>query len=225
MTRPKLPTLLIVLCALSSISVLQAAITISSTAPSLDSADQGNLTWSTTGSDSYWTDRPNPGQSFTTDSNSSGYTLNSFSFQLNSTRTASSTLSYNIRVVSLSGTDSTTITNLTGETWNGVHNSGDWITYTFDTPVSLAANTLYGVDIQHVSGGAWQDGITSLRRNGNTFAGGAKYTRGDGDPAVISNSSNDLIFHVDMTAALIPEPSVALLSGLGVMLLLRRRKH
>ncbi len=203
----------------------QAAITISSTTPSLDGADQGNLTWSTTGEDLYWSDRANPGQSFTTDSNSSGYTLNSFSFQLNSTRTASSTLSYNIRVVSLSGTDSTTITNLTGETWNGVHNSGDWITYTFDTPVSLAANTQYGVDIQHVSGGGWQDGITSLRRNGNTFAGGAKYTRGDGDPIAISNSSNDLIFHVDMTAVLIPEPSVALLSGLGVMLLLRRRKH
>ena len=203
----------------------QAAITISSTAPTLDSADQGNLTWSTTGSDSYWTDRPNPGQSFTTDSNSSGYTLNSISFQLNSTRTASSTLNYNIRVVSISGTDSTTITDLTGETWNGVHNSGDWITYTFDTPISLAADTQYGVDIQHVSGGAWQDGITSLRRNGNTFTGGAKYTRNDGDPAALSNSSNDLIFHVDMDLALVPEPSAALLSGLGVMLLLRRRNY
>lgn len=202
-----------------------AAISISSTAPTIDGADQGNLTWSTTASDSYWTDRPNPGQSFTTDANSSGYTLNSFSFQLNSTRTASSTLNYNIRVVSISGTDSTTITNLTGETWNGVHNSGDWITYTFDTPISLAANTQYGVDIQHVSGGAWQDGITSLRRNGNTFAGGARYTRGDGDPVAISNTSNDMIFHVDMTAVLVPEPSAALLSGLGVMLLLRRRKY
>ena len=198
------------------------AITISSTAPTLDGADQGNMVWVTSDSDLYWTDRPNPGQSFTTGSHSGGYSLSAFSFQLNSSRVVSTTFNYSFRVIATGGT--TTLVNETGQTWNGLHSSGDWLTFTLTTPVTLAANTQYGVDFEHVSGGAWPDGIPSVRRNGNTFAGGSYYTRTDGDPSSIStNGSRDRIFHVDLVT--VPEPSSLGLLGLGGLLLLFRRRH
>jgi hypothetical protein len=143
---------------------------------------------------------------------------------LNSNRTNDQAMTFNFRVVSVSGPDTTTLVNQTEDVWSPTpHTAGDWLTFTFDSPVSLAPNATYGIDFQHTAGGAWQSGITSWRRNGNTFLGGNAYDRVGGDPTTISNNSNDYIFHLDMTAA-IPEPSTLGLLGLSGLLVLRRRR-
>ena len=218
------------LAALSLATSASAAVVVSSTTPTVDGGDQALITTTNlngTGTKVYADADNNFGQSFTTGSNVAGYEITGFSFQ---SRTASSappgTKTFSIRVGSIDGEDFTTLRNETDHVQSGAWAVDDWWTFTFDTPVTLAANTLYGVDGEMTAASASHTtGIPYFRfASGSQYADGSKYSRADGDPAVISSTSAtlDSVFHVNMTA--VPEPSAALLGALGFLALLRRRR-
>ncbi len=184
---------------------------VSSYTPVVNGEDIANLTTASPGGEKVWSDATNPGQSFTT--GSGGGTLNAFSFQLNVDSTAGRTpagMNYTIRVVAMDGSGNTTT--LVSES-DIVYDAGawavdDWLTWTFDTPVTLLPDTLYGVDLEHVNGGAWGDGITYLRRDGAAgYADGNAYKRSDGDPSTTDSPNGDMIFHVDIESSGPPPPS------------------
>jgi hypothetical protein len=218
------------LAALSLATSASAAVVVSSTTPTVDGADVALITTTdlnSSGTKIYTDANNNFGQSFTTGSNVAGYTITGFSFQV---RTASSappgTKTFSIRVGGIDGLDFTTLSNEIGHVQSGAWAEEDWWTFTFDTPVTLAADTLYGVDGEMTAASAsYTTGIPYFRfASGSQYADGSKYSRADGDPAVISSTSgtNDSVFHVNMTA--VPEPSAALLGALGFLALLRRRR-
>jgi hypothetical protein len=111
--------------------------------------------------------------------------------------------------------------------FTGSYTADSWFTWTLNTPVVLDPSTLYGVDIRVVSWGTTTQFSAPMRagNGGTTYSGGRYYDPGWGTvpSATINHTSNeDMMFHVDLVA--IPEPSVALLSGLGALALLRRRR-
>jgi hypothetical protein len=206
---------------LAAFSVNAATMTVSASAPTVNGADIAQLvaTDADWGSTSMWGDRPARGQTFTTGSDVGGYTLNSITYQSGSDRTDNRT--YSIRVGTISGTDITDVasesTGVTGEDLL----TNQWATWSFDTPVSLAANTVYGIDVVISSG----SGHTNFRNTGNPYADGTAYNSGGGGVtgATISTGNYDYVFHLDMVA--VPEPSTTALLGLGgLALILRRRK-
>ncbi|MFK7849877.1 MAG: choice-of-anchor R domain-containing protein [Akkermansiaceae bacterium] len=207
-----------------------ATINISASTPVVDGADIANMTWNSTRTLKSFSDAPNWGQSFTTDSDPLGYTLDSFSFQVNTSSSGHGPRTLNFRLVEFTGgSNTTTIINEMGinQPTSGWA-PGDWFTYSFTTPQDLDPNTTYGVDIQHVTGGDWGNGIPYFRENRpETVAGGTRYNRADGDPTAISQSTaDDMVFHANIAAnvAAIPEPSAALLFGIaGLTLVIRRR--
>ena len=171
-----------------------ATVTVSSTAPTVDGADMAHLTGATS-SDKFWTDTTNHGQTFTTGGDS--LLLSSFTFQ--SQNAALKTKTFSIRIGEVSGSTFTTIAIETGQ--QTVDNAADdYLTFTFDTPVELSPNTVYGVDVEMTgSTSGWSTGIPYLWFvNSNVFSSGQRYTRGDGDPTTISLQSNDRIFHIEM---------------------------
>jgi len=183
-------------------------VTVSASAPSVDGADIANLTWTDSAADKVWSDAPqqavNPGQSFTTGNHAGGYVLYSFSLQNNKTSDTDpppGSRNYSVRLVAIDGSGNTTMVALeTGHVQSGAFSSGDWFTWTLDTPVSLSPETLYGIDLEHVSGGSWSRGIPYFRYNrSDDVSGSCRYVRDDGDPAVISaNTGHDRIFHIDI---------------------------
>ena len=221
MKKTKLITALAVAgLALAAASANAATISVSAGAPTVDGADIAQLVatdadWGTV----MWGDRPARGQTFTTGSDVGGYTLNSISYQSGSDRTDNRT--YSIRVGTISGSDITDIASeSTGSTGEDLL-TDEWATWSFDTPVSLAANTLYGIDVVISSG----SGHTNYRNTGNPYADGTGYDSGGGGAAgaTINTGGYDRVFHLDIEA--VPEPSTTALLGLGgLALILRRRK-
>ena len=177
---------------------------ISSETPLVDGDDIANLTWSDTVTEKVFSDASNPGQTFTTGNQPEGYSLNSLSLQVNSTSLTDpepSGRNYTIRVVEVvDGGATTTIAFEAGHLQSGAWSSGDWFTWTLDSPVRLSPNTRYGFDIEYVSGGNWRNGIPYLRYNRtDDVAGGSWYRKTDGDPVDIQESSGrDFVFHLDI---------------------------
>ncbi|BCX46925.1 hypothetical protein HAHE_08330 [Haloferula helveola] len=183
------------------------SVTISSTPPTIDGADIGNLTSTTNHDDKTWTDTTNHGQAFTTGSDAS-YTLYSFSMQVRTTSQtapAPADKTWSIRVVEIdpNNADTTTVVLETGHVSSGTWVGGDWFTWTLDTPLSLSPNTLYGIDVEMTSGGAYQPGIPYLYYNrADEVANGYRYSRGDGDPATINSTTSwDRVFHLNLASA------------------------
>ncbi|MDT8390707.1 MAG: autotransporter-associated beta strand repeat-containing protein [Lentisphaeria bacterium] len=196
----KLTTLFVVAFLFAAVSALAGTLTISGTTPTVDGGDIGNLIWTDTATFKFWTDTPNPGQSFTTGS-AAGYKLNAYSTQASGSGTPASTRNYSLRVVGIDGANTTTLATDTFST-NTAWSAGDWFTWTLATPVLLSANTLYGVDVEHTSGGSWSNGIPYMRINSsNDIPNGFYYERTDGDPSTLSaTTGRERIFHVDMDA-------------------------
>ena len=167
------------------------------------------------------------GQTFLT-GNDAGYTISAYSLQV---RTASEenvgAMDFTLRVGTLSGTTFTplaTTTNLSkpaNMTWA----SGDWFTFTFDSPVALSPNTTYAVDVEMNSAGDWHGGIPYMYyKNSDVYADGIKYSFNSGDTTTVSAaSSQDRAFVVDL-ATVVPEPASLAMGLFGMTMLLARRR-
>ncbi|MBI1338182.1 MAG: PEP-CTERM sorting domain-containing protein [Phycisphaera sp.] len=207
-------------------------ITVSTSAPTVDGADVANLV-SPSGSTLIYGDRPVQGQTFTT-SAAAAQQLVSLTVMISEGTglVFDGWKDYRIRF----GTPDSPLTTLAPTINEVVRYNPDldvstqyYFTFTFDTPIALAASTVYMFDVG-VNGSqeGWGNGIPSIYQSGNTYAGGtrtqgAKTTLAASDYGVSGASGNDLIFHADI--AIIPEPaSVALLALGSTMLLPRRRK-
>jgi alpha-galactosidase len=121
------------------------------------------------------------------------------------------TKTYTIRVGTVSGTTFTPFRSYTATqtfTWN----SYDYITWTFATPVLLAPNTLYGLDVGMTSStSGWQSGIPYLNITGNNYAGGVRYgsgINGLGTSTLTLSSGNDRVFHLDLEHPMTPYPNI-----------------
>ena len=102
-----------------------------------------------------------------------------------------------------------------------------FVSWTFDTPLALAANTEYavGVGMLDTSTGHWSAGIPYIKfSNVDQYAGGTRYMSGTGafpgiSDGTMSSVSGDRVFHLDI----VPEPATMMLLGLGGLLLRRKR--
>lgn len=182
----------------------------SATPPVVDSKDIANF-GAVTGTVKWFAENSEAGkpkgQTFST--GDTGVMLNAITYQVSATQKAEPTKTYAIRIGSVSGASFTEIHSETA-TQNFTWNSGEYMTWTFDTPVYLAPNTLYGVDVGMTSTtSGWQTGIPYLNRTDNVFPGGTHYVSGTGQGIgdnTVNTKSHDLIFHLDMDDPLDPDP-------------------
>ena len=203
-------------------SVMAATVTVSTTAPTVNGADIANLTGTSDANANgdhghLWNNRPHQGQSFTTGSNVGGYQINSVTLRSLSTNSGSQ---FNVVVGTLSGSTLTQI-GTTEFATPPSYSNGQYITFTFDTPLTLAANTTHAF----LWGSAGAGFITSNNTDGTVYTGGTAISSGDNNVPDLNNvitRSVDRTFHVDLVA--VPEPSSALLAILGGCFLLRRRR-
>jgi len=98
---------------------------------------------------------------------------------------------------------------------------GGYVTFTLDTAITLAPNTVYGYSIYTLAdqfGGGYfpSDGV-----NSDVFAGGNAFAEAGG--AVTEYAGGDRVFHLDIAA--VPEPSTFALAGLGLAALVCLRRH
>ncbi|MHC4744895.1 MAG: hypothetical protein ACYS8Z_23520, partial [Planctomycetota bacterium] len=150
------------------------------------------------------------GQSFTT--GETQVMLRAITYQVADTQKAEPTKTYTIRVGTVSGTTFTEIYSETATqtfTWN----SSEYMTWTLDTPVLLAANTQYGMDVgMNSSTSSWQTGIPYLQySNVDQYAGGTRYISGTGSPpgvgdTTMQSTTGDRVFHIDLEHPMAPSP-------------------
>jgi hypothetical protein len=147
------------------------------------------------------------GQTFST--GDTGVMFKAVTYQVTADQKAEPTKIYKIRVGTVSGTTFTELHNESATqsfTWNG----GEYMTWTLDTPVYLAPNTLYGVDVGMTSStSGWQTGIPYLNRSDNVFPGGTHYVSGTGlgiGDNTVNTQTGDLIFHLDLDDPMAPDP-------------------
>ena len=211
-------TLAAVAMAILAASANAATMSASVTAPVVDGEDIANY-GTTTSSDKWWPDLAtsygNPGktvgQTFTT--GSEDVLLKGLTYQIASTQKAEPTKTYTIRVGTVSGTTFTEIASETATqtfTWN----ASEYMTWTFDTPVLLSANTVYGVDVGlNSSTSGWTTGIPYVYyMNTDVYPGGTRFRSGTAGNGVGDTSmtqvSGDRVFHVDLSFADPNLPSV-----------------
>lgn len=100
--------------------------------------------------------------------------------------------------------------------------AGDWITFTFDTPITLSGNASYAFEVSSSTGWAGFDVSSS-----DVYAGGYDFTSwgnvGDNNNYVHNTSTVDKAFVLNLTA--VPEPSTLALAGLAVTALMLRRRR
>jgi PEP-CTERM motif len=123
----------------------------------------------------------------------------------------------------VTGTESNTLGNNSGANSLG---TGNWLDLTFASPITLAPNTQYAVDLAETGGTAnpafyfetdGTDGTTT-----SAYTGGNAYTAaGDGTTATIY-SGESRVFDTVLTA--VPEPTSFALLGLGSLAFLLRRR-
>jgi hypothetical protein len=116
-----------------------------------------------------------------------------------------------------------TFTGITGLAVNPT--GGDWITFTFATPLILSGNASYAFQVDSSTGWAGFD-VSA----GDAYAGGYDFTSwgaiGDNNNYVHDTSSADKAFVLNLTAVPVPEPSIAALAGLGILVLFGlKRRH
>lgn len=237
----------LVLAASASAAVI---VTSSLTAPATDAADQyylpgvvanlaqinGVAEAGDNDESTFVSERSSKIMSFTTGNNVGGYELSSITVQQVQSVTWANipnSTNFSFRFGTISGTTLTpTFTTATaGYTGTAISQSGTTGTgffLTFDltgeTLADLAANTTYFFEITRGTGSSAYFEMNSTTVNG--YAGGQAH-RGDNAGALDANNvvnalPGDFAFHANLTA--IPEPSAALLGGIGFLALLRRRR-
>jgi hypothetical protein len=184
-------------------------------------------------------DRPIQGQTFITGNNANGYQLTAVTLRhvIYATYTLIPDIDYTLRVVRPTGT---TLTVLASETAfaddaapgnfpsnDGANGTGRFITFRFNTPIPLNANTTYGFD---VGGGTvrhyWEtDGFFS--RTSDRYPAGTAYSSGAGGVGnnVFTERQGDRVFVVALSLAGTPvvtpptiSPSNAVYAGTAVKL-------
>ena len=187
-----------------------ATMSANPTAPAIDGKDIANY-GAVTGSVKWWHESTSvgtsKGQTFLT--GDTGVMFKAVTYQVAANQKAEPTKTYKIRIGTVSGTTFTEVHSESATqsfTWNG----GEYMTWTLGTPVYLAPNTLYGVDVGMTSTTSdWQSGIPYLNRSNDVFSGGAHYVSGAGlgiGDNTVNTQNRDLIFHLDLddTQALSP---------------------
>ena len=227
-TKSMKPTLAIAV-AVGSLASANAAVTVTSTAPTVNGEDIAQLTTNRSWNKGF-NNGKSFGQSFNTGSDAAGYALNAISFQTAVAQTGvgvTTPASFTVRVIEITAGDGTssatysTVATDAGHTFTGDFAIDDWFTWTLNSSVSLDANKLYGVDVTVANAGSGAPFSSKLRVGNGTFANGRNYLSGGG--TLNLTSGEDAVFHADITA--VPEPSTTALLGLGgLALILRRRK-
>jgi len=208
-------------------------ITVSGTAPTVDGGDIANLVDDTGGSP-LWSDRNVIGQTFTTGATAGN--LNAVTVlivdadQNPPADTIDGWKDWSLRfgtVDALPGTLTAVVDEIVRYTPDA--SSPSYFTFTFDSPIALAASTTYAFDVGvKGSENGWQAGIPQSRNSGDTYAGGQRYSGAkpqDFPNYSVSSQSGDMIFHADITA--IPEPASLALAAFGLLGLIgfsRRRR-
>ena len=187
----------LVAIALCSASVTAATMSASSTAPVVDDADIANY-GNVSGTEKWFLDAAR-GQSITT--GGAAVRLKAISYQVSEGNGAAPTKTYALRVGKVSGTNFTQVHSETATqsfSWTG----GQFMTWTFDTPVLLEPYTTYGIDVGMLtSTSAYQTGIPYINATADEYAGGTSYTTGAGGVGtntITSAIGSDRIFHLDI---------------------------
>lgn len=219
----KLQVLALATLACAGLFVSTAAagnITVSAMTPTVDGDDIAMLNsagqFDPGGNEGHiWSNRPVQGQTFTTGSNPTGYTLSSITLQNEENTNGGNTATFTARIGTVSGT---TFSAIASETSNNSisYVPNDYMTFNFDAQVQLDPDTQYGFD--WTTDGA---GFTTWANADSNYAGGEAFSSGANH---IPNDANlqfrgvDRIFHLDIAAnTAVPEPtSVAIWSLLGL---------
>ena len=183
-----------------------ATMAASPTAPPVNGLDIANLGFPVTLQDKWWNDSKasgaTRGQTFTIGSVPA--LLRAITYQIVSSQKAEPTKTYVIRVGTFSGSTFTQLRSFMATqsfTWN----AGEYMTWTFTTPVLLAANTTYAIDVaMATSTSDYTTGIPYLNTAANTYAGGGYFTSGTlgvGNSTISINTSYDRIFHLDLESS------------------------
>lgn len=219
-----------------------ATCSASGTAPTVDGLDVANYAAST-GLDKWFTDTSrHQGQTITLGSNG---VLNSITYEIYDNQQAAPDYTWESRVSTISkpdpGDPSTWSLNVIHSEeatqdfyWYGADGgqSGEetptpFMTWTFDSPVSLSAGTEYALDVGLVSTtSSWMNGIPYIKRTCEEYADGTRYHVPDLDGTAVNNAyCGDRVFHADIVEV-IPEPSTAILALFGLLgLTLRGRRR
>lgn len=227
---PNLITTAVLIAGLASglATAAQAAVIVSSTAPTPDGDDIAQTLQQFNKSLALTTSL---GQSFTTGSNTLGYELNAFTLRISRESLGHIGLTFAIRVVELdtvatSGNASyTTVTTQTGFTFTGNILNNDYLTFSL-SPVALDPLTIYGVEVDVTSNGTGSSFAGQVHARGsNPLATGNFYIASSsvasGDVAL---NSEDLTFWTDITTV-IPEPASMALLALGGLLIAKPRRR
>ena len=201
-----------------------AVVSTSTTAPTADGLDEYNLT-AGTGQFKWFNEGNNHdlGQTFTPDADAA---LTSFTILMTAKNDddGPDTVDFRLGTITRPLGIFTFTDIITPETspQNGDWAAGDYVTYTMDTPEALTGGVEYGVILKGVNFGNWNGpGIPYSATTGNVLTDGVGIYGGNDD----ERPNNDLVFHANLDAAVIPEPTTTALLGLGgLALIFRRRK-
>jgi len=183
-----------------TISASAATISVSSTAPTVDGEDISSALGAGTQGEKLWTDTRAIGQTFTTGSN--GVRLNAITLQIQTGKSAQPTKQYTLVIGSVSGTSYTANLATESATQSTAWASDDYITFNLDSPIILAASSVYGFDLAMDSTTTgWSTGIPYMARTVDTV-----YANGKGIKSTVNKQSTspfvftnrDLVFHLDL---------------------------
>lgn len=145
-------TTLVVAWAMLSLATTASAATtsVSATAPVVNGSDISQFTGATGSTfdvGKWWPGTSDPGQTFTPPTNVlfRALTLRS------GTAATNPGFTFKVRVSTISGSNLTVLRTETATWTTPTSNSGDYLTFTLDTPLALNAGTLYAVDVEFVS--------------------------------------------------------------------------
>ncbi len=189
------------------IPVEAGTLSVSSSNPAVNGFDIANF-GARTGDDKFFSEAGTAagkakGQTFRTRSEATW--LRSVSYKTISSGSAAATKTYTVRLGRVTGTTFTqTHTETFTQTiaWGG----GQWMTFTFTSPVLLLGDTTYGMDIGMTSTtSTWQTGIPYLATTDDDYTGGQLYntggtTAGVGGNTVAFSVSQDRLFHLNIEA-------------------------
>lgn len=192
--------------ALTAFRLTAGTMSASSDAPAVDGDDIANY-GAATAADKWWPSEAGSygnagmtiGQTFTT--GSGAVLLNAVTFRVRDATLP--TKSYTIRVGEVSGTNFTELASESATQTIATADDDYW-TWTFDTPVLLSPNTLYGVDVGlHSSTSEWQTGIPYVHyMSADAYSGGSRFRSGSdgygvGDSTIV-HVSGERVFHLDL---------------------------